>query len=709
MRIVPGRRQSLARRRPSVPCAPYRGRFVRCGAATLAALATLVATPVLAGAHALLVSTNPGVNQVLGTAPGVVALEFSESLNPRLSSAAVVDPSLHRWPGQATTGGEIRIPLQTNVQGVYEVDWNSVSFDDGHHATGSFRFGVRVSAISLVGRAAGASNQPSAVDLLIGAAKWIEALALIAVVGQLLVALLAARAPVLTWVRPRLSVAVLALSAGMVVVWGEASVATGGHSLPAFAAYLTTGVTGLARLGRLGFELLIVIAAARSWRSLLVWVGAALAGVAASGHAANVQPAWWGILADMLHLAAAGLWAGGILALAAQRPPGGWRSADARVLLVRFTPPALAAFGITVAAGVIQATQQIGSWAALTGSTYGQVLMAKIVLVGLMLPLSALAWRLRRPRLRLEAALAVGVVAAAALLAAFPVPPTEAAQRLAARATGSNAGLPAAGDLTLGGVAGSVLVGLSLEPGRPGPNRVIVYLLPIQGNAAAAGLTANISTGKAVTPLTRCGLTCHQATLKLRGGESLAVDVLGPGGGRATFLVPSLPAASGAALIARMQMSMHKLHAYQVSESLSSGLSTILSTYSAEAPNRTTWSISGTSQTIYIGTTQYSRDSPGQPWRVGSGLAENTVPSFVWDYFAPLTDARVVGLDTIDGIPTTEVSAFGNKQSTAIWFHFWIDASGLVRRAQMTAPGHFMIDTYTGFNRTLDIVAPVGA
>src|SRR4029077_15464108 len=97
-------------------------------------------------------------------------------------------------------------------------------------------------------------------------------------------------------------------------------------------------------------------------------------------------------------------------------------------------------------------------------------------------------------RVRIEASIAICVVAAAALLASFPAPPT-AAERQAeeAAALSPTAGLPAPGELTMAGPAGSVLVGLSLSPGLPGANRAKVYLLPITGSAAARAIVANIS------------------------------------------------------------------------------------------------------------------------------------------------------------------------------------------------------------------------
>ena len=451
-------------------------RWTRRTLAALTGIWLALALPLSAAAHAELISAQPAAGASLGTAPGVVVLEFSEALNPRLSSASVTEPSGRRWFGAVTTNTEIRIPLQTNTQGVYDVDWTSVSLDDGHHVSGSYTFGVRA-AVS-AGASAGTAVAPQASDLIIGVVKWVEALALLALVGQLLIRELARRAPPLAWVKPRLIMASLALAAGLVVVWAEATVASGGHAVTGCVTYFGAGLPGGARLARLGFEAVLLLTAIRGWRGLMAWTGAALVALAASGHAADVQPAAWGIGLDSVHLAAAGLWAGGITALATQRPPGGWRSTAALQLLSRFTPPALIAFAVTVTTGALQAVAQLGSLPALVQTSYGQVLLAKMALVGAMLPLSLMAWRLRRPHLRVEAGVAAGVIAAAAVLAAFPLPPTAAARQLARAAAPGTAGLPQPGQLTLASNAGSVLVGLTLEPGRPGRNRALVYLLP---------------------------------------------------------------------------------------------------------------------------------------------------------------------------------------------------------------------------------------
>src|SRR5438132_6040425 len=618
-----------------------RGRRVVAGLVRAWLLGVL--TPGGVSAHALLISSNPQAGQTLGTGPGVVVLEFSEPLNPRLSSASVTDPTGRQWDGQVSGSQEMRVPVETNAQGTYTVAWTSVSLTDGHHISGSFTFGLGVNTAVSPGSSEAIAN-PQRTDVLIGIAKWIEALALLALLGQLLIAQLARRNPRLAWVKPQLVLAPIALSAGLIVIWAEAVSASGGHSASSFIAFFTSSPSGIARLIRLGFELLAVAAFVRRSRTIWIWAVGALVALSASGHAASVQPAWWGIGVDSVHLIAGGLWAGGIIGLATQRPPGGWRSRHALQLLIRFSPVALTAFAVTVAGGGLEAVLQLGSLGALFGTVYGRVLLAKMALVGFMLPLSFVAWRLRRPRPRIEAAIAGCVIAAAALLASFPLPPTEVADQLARQhSIPASQGIPHPGDVTLATNAGNVLVGISLEPGLPGANRVVVYLVPVEGNGAAAGLVANATVGATSLPLRNCGGSCRDATFNLYGSETLDVDVLNPGGGRATFAIPELPAPDGDAELSLMQEQMHHLMSYRVAETLTSGGPVVSSEYASVAPDRSVWAVNGVTNNIWIGSMQYTRVSADQPWQGNSSLPTNRVPAFVWDYFEPLTNAHIVG------------------------------------------------------------------
>ncbi len=676
--------------------------------AILVAILAALVIPVAASAHALLSASSPPGGAHLGTAPGVVTLDFSQPLTPALSHATVVDPTGHVWTGRVASAVEIRIPMATNAFGVYTVDWTSVSTFDGHLISGSFTFDVGIAGPGSPVLAANAVPGPQLSDVAIGAVKWVEAIALLFLAGQVLISTLARQSPPLEWVSPMFRAASIALSAGLVTVWSEATVGSGGHSLTNYLAYFN-GFSGAALIARLGFETLMVVAVVRGWRTLPVWLGGALVMLAASGHAAGVSPAWYGIGLDAVHLLAAGLWAGGIAALAVLRPPGGWRSAEARVLLARFTPIALGAFAATVVAGGLEAITQLGSIQALVGTAYGRVLLVKMALVALMLPLSAMAWRLKRPHVRVEAALAAGVVAAAALLSSFPTPPTTAARQAAEEAAATpTAGLPSGDELTMAGAAGSDLVGLSLSPGLPGPNVATVYLLPIYGSAAAQGLAANIIVNGVYKALLPCGDTCRRATIDIKPGDSVSVEVLNSGGGSAAFTIPSLPAPSGDTLLAKLETAMKALTAYQYNEVLNPSTENIRGSYSSVAPDRTTWTVKNAGTIIQIGTTRYVQNGPGQPWDRQSSPAA-TVPSFTWDYFRPLTNAHVIGREMLDGAPTTMVATFGNLQSTPIWFTFWIDdATGRVRQVDMDAPGHFMTDTYTSYDKAVDIVAPTG-
>ena len=672
----------------------------------LAAIVAALAIPLAASAHALLAASSPPAGAHLGTTPGVVTLEFDQPLNAALSFASVIDPTGRVWQGQVDSAQEIRIPLATNATGVYKVDWTTVSAFDGHKVSSSFTFDVGVAGPSSSVVAANSVPGPAASDIAIGAVKWIEALALLFLAGQLLISRLARQSPSLDWVNPGFRASSIALSAGLVAVWAEATVGSGGHSLSEYLAFFN-GLSGAALIARLGFEALTLVAVILRSKTVPIWLAGALVMLAAGGHAAGVNPVWYGIGLDAVHLLAAGLWAGGIAALALVHPPGGWRSSEGRVLLARFTPVALAAFGATVVAGGLEAITQLGSIQALFGTAYGRVLLVKMALVAVMLPLSAMAWRLKRPHLRIEAALAVGVVAAAALLSSFPTPPTAAARQAAEEAAATpTAGLPTGDELTMAGAAGTDLVGLSLSPGLPGVNRATVYLVPGTAGATAQGLAANIAVNGVYKALVPCGDTCRSANIDIKSGDKVWVDVLNSGGGEAQFTIPDLPAPSGDTLLAQLESAMNALSAYQVSEVLNSGTGIVQDTFSADVPDRESWTINQTSRTIWIGKTFYTQEAPGDPWHEEESVTANTVPYFVWDQFKPLTNAHVIGQEMLDGVPTTVVASFGNAIATPIWFTFWVEATGRVRQVTMDAPEHFMTDTYTSYNKPVEIVPP---
>jgi hypothetical protein len=123
-------------------------------------------------------------------------------------------------------------------------------------------------------------------------------------------------------------------------------------------------------------------------------------------------------------------------------------------------------------------------------------------------------------------------------------------------------------DLTFGQNAGKVLVGLTVRPAQPGPNTLLVYVLPLEGPAAAVDVPLSLAVSGHNVPLDTCSRTCRTANVTLTGGEYVDVVAGGASGGTAAFDLPALPAPDGTALLQQVQDRMHQLHTYRVDETL---------------------------------------------------------------------------------------------------------------------------------------------
>jgi copper transport protein len=676
----------------------------RLGGLVLAAAALVLVPSAPASAHAVPVSASPAPGARLATAPHAVVIVFDEPLAPRLSGATVTGPSAGRFAG-TVSGKIIRVPLAIHSRGIYQVSWKTVSVVDGHTISGSYRFGVGVSPAGAATSAGATARGPTASDVFVAAARGIEYVVLLLACGLALLSVLGRDLPLRLPVVP---VAAGLLVSGTAVVAAEAVLASSGLSAAGFIGYLANGPTGWARVARLGLEAALLAVAILRARLSPVLLAGIVTAVAIAGHGADTDPAWQGIAVNAVHLGAAGMWAGGIMALALLRVTGRWQAVG-RDLLPRFTRVAPWAFAMSVGLGAVQAAQLLGGPGQVLTTPYGLTLVAKAVAVAAMVPLSLLAWRRMRVSVRAEAAVALVVIAAAAALAAYPVVPKEA-REVAEKplATGSVTGraspFPGPGDLTMGGRAGQVMVGLTVHPGRPGRNTIRAYL----ASPATAASQARIRVRGRWQALPPCGGTCRTTTMELRGGERLAVFVAGRDGGTADFRLPSLPTGHGAALAREAAARMNRLRTYRVAEVLSG----FRSAYSYARPHQMwlrTWYGDGVQESLWIGSSLYVRYGGNGPWRLKSKGALAPVPYFMWDPFQPFVDARVLGTGSVSGRPVTVVSAFGGHGSDpdSVWFTLYVDQkTGRVLRSQMWAPGHFMDDRYYAFDRPSRIPSP---
>jgi putative copper export protein len=563
------------------------------------------------------------------------------------------------------------------------------------------------SAHPVAAAAAGTTaHGPTGWDVLIVVLRGIEYALLLLACGLALLSMLGRDLPLRL---PAVPVAAALLVSGVAVVIAEALLASSGASVAGIVDYLTNGVTGWAGVAQIVLEAAVLeVALVRARLSPLLLAGVVVA--VAAGHGSGVGPTWQGIAVNAVYLAAAGVWAGGIMALALLRVTGGWQAGGSE-LLPRFIRVAPWAFLVSVGLGVVQAAQFLAGPGETLTTSHVLTLVAKAAAVAAIAAFSLLAWRRMRVGAGSGAVVVLVAVAAAAAVAVYPVVPGHApgaAQEPTASGPAvARAGpFPQPGDLTMGGRAGQTMVGLTVHPGRPGVNTVRVYL----ASPATAASKARLQVQGHWRALSSCGGPCRTATVDLRGGERLAVAVAGPVGGTAAFDLPSLPARDGTALARSAIAQMNQLRTYRVAEVLSG----FRSAYAYARPHQLwlrTWYGDGVQQSLWLGSSLYVKTSAGGPWRLKSKGTLAPVPYFNWYPFQPLVNARIVGTATLSGAPVTLVTAFGGHGSDpdSVWFTLWVDRkTGRVLRSQMWAPDHFMDDRYHAFNQPAGIPKPGG-
>jgi methionine-rich copper-binding protein CopC len=129
-------------------------RYLRLVAGLLVALALAPLTPLPAYAHARPDRADPPIEGVVPTAPAVLQVWFGEGVTASGSSLQVVDGA-----GNRVDAGDSRVDLNDPdrkrmlvslgqlADGVYTVNWRTLSADDGDAAEGSFRFGVGATTV----------------------------------------------------------------------------------------------------------------------------------------------------------------------------------------------------------------------------------------------------------------------------------------------------------------------------------------------------------------------------------------------------------------------------------------------------------------------------------------------------------------------------------------------------------------------------------
>ncbi|GAA1358968.1 copper resistance CopC/CopD family protein [Streptomyces beijiangensis] len=404
---------------------PIRPRFalphVRLLLVLAAVLGALFAAAAPASAHAALTGSNPKEGEVVATAPKTVTLTFSEQVAMDSKSIRVLDPTGKRADtaklrdlssGSTVTYG---VDLHAGLpDGTYTVAWQAVSADS-HPVSGAFTFSIGApskTSVSVGGQEVGGGL----VGVLYGTARYAAYGGFIVLVGG--AAFVLACWPQGAGTRPLQKLVVrgwLTLTAATLALLLLRSSYTGQSSLSdlfdltGLKAVLETkaGAALVSRLMLLGASALFVAVLFGAYAKrederekkdltfgLAVGGAVVAGGIAATWafaeHASTgIQP---GIAmpVDVLHLLAVALWLGGLTALLVSlfRAPHIERAA-----VQRFSRVAFGSVVTLAATGIYQSWRQVGSWSALTGTWYGQLLMVKIGLVAVLI---GVAWISRR-------------------------------------------------------------------------------------------------------------------------------------------------------------------------------------------------------------------------------------------------------------------------------------------------------------------------
>ncbi|HEY2379397.1 MAG TPA: CopD family protein [Gemmatimonadaceae bacterium] len=476
--------------------------FLRGG--FIAALATL-ALPVALLAHAHLRRSEPGANARLESSPSAIRLWFTERpelpfTRIQLRAADSTEIPLGALARMSDDAMGIWTPISTSLAaGTYTVIWRTAAAD-GHATNGRFTFIVAASTTPVpatrdtTNRGSGAnplvhvdSTAEERAPLNVTAAtRWVEFIAMLAVVGAIVFRLLVLRLgerALATVISPETrndisdsvrrlaqSALVLLLMASLSRLYEEGSSVLGpdrafNRSAVETIVFGTSWGTGWL----LGFAGIVVaglgFTVAKRSRTNAGWVIAALGALAIvtapalTGHARATQPVGVAVFADMLHVCAACAWIGGLMTLLFAAVPmvRGARATNAigsgplvAGLVRAFHPIALTCAALVILSGLCAAWLRLPTIEALWSSTYGRVLLIKLAFVAIVVVMGAINWRRMLPslgddqsarRIRrtagTELTFAVLVLAVTAVLVSTPPPDSvdHSAMRVTVRAS----------------------------------------------------------------------------------------------------------------------------------------------------------------------------------------------------------------------------------------------------------------------------------
>ena len=337
--------------------------------------ATLVATG-RAEAHAVLESSTPAAGSVEPRRPTKVVLRFAETLAPFAHVRVYNDRGLRVDRGAPSTRGRtVVVNLARELApGTYVVNWRAVGAD-GHPSTDSFVFDyLRPTRAGVV------HERPDRTSQSRGVARWVALLTLALLLGRCLLPVGGAR-------RPLAAIALVAFAVLLALDAAGLSGLSVARALdPSVLSQVVRTSTGEARVMQLVLCMAALAAPVLAGPAVVL----ALAAEALAGHPPVAPHPVVAELVQAVHVVAMGVWLGGLAALLRHRRPE---------VIARFRTLALGALVALVATGTWNGFVEVGTLTRLFHTRYGQVLLAKLAVLAVVIVLAA--WNRRRPADRL--------------------------------------------------------------------------------------------------------------------------------------------------------------------------------------------------------------------------------------------------------------------------------------------------------------------
>ncbi len=536
-------------RTPRQSCPPggkreLMSRTARQFAAALAILfGVLVLGTGVASAHASVISSSPADGQSVATSPSEISVLFSENVSAISGGLSVLNADGEavglRAPRIVNGRTLIAEPEEPLTDGTYVATYRVLSAD-GHPVSGSLLFGVGNGALDRSARPNTAGDRPW--ELIGGVARSLMYLAALLAAGvAFFLAFIHDRDDDRWHIVPFVRIGALVTVFGAIgILISQAALLTGkgagAITEPAVLRDVLAGNLGwslaLLMLGLAGVHLSTGVTNTRTAQLLALYGGLAVTiSFALWGHATELAPRAVSILADAVHVSAAALWFGGLIGLTMVLI---MRSADSvestAIILRRFSLLALVSvIALAIAGFALTLTGSGASLNAVTSTTWGRLVLAKIGLTAIVVATAAwnrrslvpslLApttdpavrserWRTLLRTVRLEVLLLVVVIALTAIL--VNVVPARSAVAT------SKGPVAITKQVTTGQVS------LSISPATVGPNRLQVQFTDGTGQPVAVANTMSLEFSQpsaGLEPITRQVPASSPGTFVFEGNE----------------------------------------------------------------------------------------------------------------------------------------------------------------------------------------------